>query len=259
MKKLRQLGVLCAGVSLLPLSYVSSAQAITLSVDDNLSGATFLAAYGGINGSFDVNGVLSSSDYNTPYSITSATARFYFTDDGDLTYDYTGTLSDYQFNYTDTGTGWSYYERSQGTYYYDTSDYSQATIFNGVTNQVASGSSSYFSTGSYNHHTDDSDGTWYDYYTGMDIYYTVFYDWDYGYTGSWVVEMLLDSTSIAALSDDGILDFTAEALYGYDTYFDNATLTFNVEMNPVPVPAAVWLFGSGLLGLVSMARRKKAA
>ena len=28
--------------------------------------------------------------------------------------------------------------------------------------------------------------------------------------------------------------------------------------NPVPVPAAVWLFGSGLLGLVGIARRKKA-
>lgn len=28
--------------------------------------------------------------------------------------------------------------------------------------------------------------------------------------------------------------------------------------SPVPVPAAVWLFGSGLLGLVGMARRKKA-
>ena len=28
---------------------------------------------------------------------------------------------------------------------------------------------------------------------------------------------------------------------------------------PVPVPAAVWLFGSGLLGLVGVARRKKSA
>ena len=28
--------------------------------------------------------------------------------------------------------------------------------------------------------------------------------------------------------------------------------------NPVPVPAAVWLFGSGLLGLVGVARRKRA-
>lgn len=29
--------------------------------------------------------------------------------------------------------------------------------------------------------------------------------------------------------------------------------------NPVPVPAAVWLFGSGLLGLVGVARRKRAS
>lgn len=32
-----------------------------------------------------------------------------------------------------------------------------------------------------------------------------------------------------------------------------------VTLTPVPVPAAVWLFGSGLLGLVGFARRKKTA
>jgi hypothetical protein len=31
-----------------------------------------------------------------------------------------------------------------------------------------------------------------------------------------------------------------------------------VQQLPVPIPAAVWLFGSGLLGLVGIARRKKA-
>ena len=31
-----------------------------------------------------------------------------------------------------------------------------------------------------------------------------------------------------------------------------------VSTSPIPVPAAVWLFGSGLLGLAGMARRKKA-
>jgi hypothetical protein len=30
-----------------------------------------------------------------------------------------------------------------------------------------------------------------------------------------------------------------------------------VDLGPVPVPAAVWLFGSGLLGLVGIARRRK--
>jgi len=36
---------------------------------------------------------------------------------------------------------------------------------------------------------------------------------------------------------------------------DNIT----VDVSAVPVPAAVWLFGSGLLGLIGIARRKKTA
>jgi hypothetical protein len=34
-----------------------------------------------------------------------------------------------------------------------------------------------------------------------------------------------------------------------------------IPVNPVvvPIPSAVWLFGSGLLGLVGISRRKKAA
>ena len=35
-------------------------------------------------------------------------------------------------------------------------------------------------------------------------------------------------------------------------FWDDASL----EVSPIPVPAAVWLFGSGLLGLVGVARRK---
>lgn len=37
--------------------------------------------------------------------------------------------------------------------------------------------------------------------------------------------------------------------------FDNITMT--TEVSAIPVPAAVWLFGSGLLGLVGVARKKK--
>ena len=42
----------------------------------------------------------------------------------------------------------------------------------------------------------------------------------------------------------------------YPTLPMNALLY--IDPSPVPVPAAVWLFGSGLLGLVGVARRKKA-
>ena len=34
---------------------------------------------------------------------------------------------------------------------------------------------------------------------------------------------------------------------------------YNVTVSAIPVPAAVWLFGSGLLGLVGVARRRKSA
>ena len=40
--------------------------------------------------------------------------------------------------------------------------------------------------------------------------------------------------------------------------FNNGSLTVSA-LSAVPVPAAAWLFGSGLLGLAGMARRKKAA
>ena len=39
----------------------------------------------------------------------------------------------------------------------------------------------------------------------------------------------------------------------------NIDSAITIEGSVVPVPAAVWLFGSGLLGLVGIARRKKAA
>jgi hypothetical protein len=43
---------------------------------------------------------------------------------------------------------------------------------------------------------------------------------------------------------------------GYGGYATSIDL---IRYNAVPIPAAVWLFGSGLFGLVAMARQKKAA
>lgn len=56
---------------------------------------------------------------------------------------------------------------------------------------------------------------------------------------------------------------TSEALKGGEfisaTTYGPQLVTFGTaDVSIVPVPAAVWLFGSGLLGLVGLARRKKA-
>jgi hypothetical protein len=45
---------------------------------------------------------------------------------------------------------------------------------------------------------------------------------------------------------------------GFNANFDAQSLTVTGYTPAIPVPAAVWLFGSGLLGLVGVARRKKA-
>ena len=43
-----------------------------------------------------------------------------------------------------------------------------------------------------------------------------------------------------------------------ETLATNVYWTIDAQISAVPVPAAAWLFGSGLLGLVGVARRKKA-
>lgn len=59
-----------------------------------------------------------------------------------------------------------------------------------------------------------------------------------------------DITTLTFLSSE---DATIEAMCTFEAGNDCPTVP-----NAVPVPAAVWLFGSGLLGLVGIARRKKA-
>ncbi len=93
----------------------------------------------------------------------------------------------------------------------------------------------------------------------------------------------LNGTFLFAANDDGygsglgpFLTFSLGSLTDFDftkagsPAFNSAFLAFddfgglygewtNLSLTAVPVPAAVWLFGSGLLGLVGLARRKKRA
>ena len=71
------------------------------------------------------------------------------------------------------------------------------------------------------------------------------------------------NTSSAAL----LLSESGTGLYSFSVYGQNASeagdfsfdYSLQIGVSAVPVPAAVWLFGSGLIGLVSVARRKKTA
>jgi len=54
------------------------------------------------------------------------------------------------------------------------------------------------------------------------------------------------------LSDNGNNPLGSLEVYDYHLHLEGV-------VSSVPIPAAAWLFGSGLLGLVGMARRKRAA
>ena len=67
------------------------------------------------------------------------------------------------------------------------------------------------------------------------------------------------SASCSSWVDSSIITFdqTAfDALMGENTYNLDDYYTIAYSPNIVPIPSAVWLFGSGLIGLVGVARRK---
>ena len=54
------------------------------------------------------------------------------------------------------------------------------------------------------------------------------------------------------------LDLTGDSmLFGLFDFSNNGISNVSLTLTAVPVPAAVWLFGSGLLGLASVLRRKQ--
>ena len=89
------------------------------------------------------------------------------------------------------------------------------------------------------------------------------YSLGYRFTDATVTNEAMDSVynfsfMFAHNADNLALNFSAMGLQGIADEswgLDNV----HVEVAAVPIPAAVWLFGSGLLGLIGVARRKKAA
>ncbi len=89
------------------------------------------------------------------------------------------------------------------------------------------------------------------------------FDSDAGLGASWSGESILltvDAGMVGELLQLGFnntaTDYSPSGVFYDNLCFDAAGGCGGVP--EVPVPAAVWLFGSGLLGLVGVARRRKA-
>ena len=69
------------------------------------------------------------------------------------------------------------------------------------------------------------------------------------------------SIALYGLTGNGTTGTVESYILGSAKLSSNGTLTLtgNGTTAPVPLPAAVWLFGSGLMGLVGVSRRRKAA
>lgn len=90
--------------------------------------------------------------------------------------------------------------------------------------------------------------------------------WTFGSGGNTYSFSMSTITIVSQTSNSISLEGTGVAsITGFDNTSGNFTLTlnqnrqafsFSSSASVVPVPAAVWLFGSGLIGLIGFARRK---
>lgn len=63
----------------------------------------------------------------------------------------------------------------------------------------------------------------------------------------------------AAMATNGDYTTPSDALTAYNTARLARTFNIQFSVTPVPIPAAVWLFGSGLAGMAALARRRTGA
>jgi len=80
------------------------------------------------------------------------------------------------------------------------------------------------------------------------------------------ITLTTDPWYVLAVSNDGGLTWMGDSFAACDSisrsctvsFADGSVLSVDSAVTPVPVPAAVWLFGSGLVGLIGFVKRKAA-
>lgn len=215
--------------------------ALTFSTSDNIADNT-LMSNDVLNGTFNITSQIPvNSQYNSPYSITSAYVTFVFEDD----------LDEYSYHYVDTLYSYTgildYYMKYHYTYKSDAAE----SVTLDIAGQTATQNTEYFEVSQFDYQNYDGCYQTLHWFTQ---YYTV----ENGYKGAITIVQSLDAAALNDLADDGEINFDLTA-YG-DLYYKSGFLTVEIDANPqssVPEPASILLLGLGLLGVIGTRKRMR--
>ena len=172
--------------------------------------------------------------------------------------DFNGQLQDLDFNQMTTGAQLSVNMDGSVTFYYIAAE-------SGYTNSFNYGSGSSISI------TEDNDSFDWDGWYSFSIDVVAGDILDFSFTSATASALTpVDNASNIILHGLGIMSSTTTSdlvlAYndnyrftgpGMDADYDDMLVRAEFSSTAVPVPAAIWLFASGLLGLIGMARRRK--
>lgn len=229
----------------LVLILITQANALVISTDDNIYGSTYMDTRT-IIGTFDISQQLSG--YTAPYDVNSAYVTFTFSDDNDLEY-WGSYLSNYQYTdyYVENGSSYTGYTRNLYYYYQDQCE--KVTL--SMADQSTYDYTDYYSVRTFENRALDRTESITPYM--FNYYYTEYYTDQFGYRGEITLVLSLGDLALADLADDGMIRYILEV--DGDLFFESGVLTTDINTSPVPEPATLLLFGSGLLGLAGF--RKK--
>ncbi len=244
----------------------------TIITTQSSQSSVYIAPGLNFNQSFNINGLLTEDLYTPPYDITSASVTFTFSDEDDP-YSY--------YNSTDVG----------GTYREITNYYREETENVEVTTSTGQ-TTSYANTSPITHERQYTGGLRYitaeryrtEYYEVKvsDIgcgflwlqpcydkksrevleyryyRYESYYDENLNDPDQFSFTWQLNTTSLADLISDGIIDYEISSTLG-DFNFSSASLSFDIhqKLTVVPEPTTMILFGTGIAGLAAVGRRRR--